>query len=36
MGQPGDQPFPWLAVSIVAFFVLMFAFAIGLGLCYAR
>lgn len=28
----GDQPFPWLPICIVAWFVLMFAFAAGLGL----
>lgn len=34
MGAPGDQPFPWLAVGVVVFFVLIIGFAVGLGLCY--
>lgn len=32
MGAPGDQPFPWLPIAIVTFFVLMFGFAFGLAL----
>lgn len=34
MGQPGDQPFPWLPIAVITGLALIITFAVGLGVHY--